>query len=202
MKKLFTLASVFLFTALIGRATTHIVDQTNLTFNPNALEVEVGDIIEWHWSAGSHTTTSILVPASADPWDAPLNSGEPTFQYTVEVAGTYAYKCTPHFNNQMVGGFIASAVDAILEMETETELTVTTMAQNNAISINASTTVAGNATIEVLDISGRFVATIFNDQLGIGEKKITFDTSILNRGIYFVHFSLNGKEMTKKFIAG
>ncbi len=202
MKKLFTLASVFLFTALIGRATTHIVDQTNLTFNPNALEVEVGDIIEWHWSAGSHTTTSILVPASADPWDAPLNSGEPVFQYTVEVAGTYGYKCTPHFGNGMAGGFVASAVDAILEMETETELTVTTMAQNNSITINASTSVAGNATIKVLDISGRVVATIFNEQLGIGEKKITFDTSILNRGIYFVHFSLNGKEMTKKFIAG
>ncbi len=201
MKKLFTYAISFFIAVVSCSATTHMVDQTNFTFVPNAFVVEVGDIVEWHWSSGTHTTTSISVPTGAATWDSPLTSANPTFQYTVTVAGNYAFKCTPHFSMNMVGGFVANAAQAITEVQVETDLNVSTVPQNSTLIVKMGTSVPGTATVKIIDISGRIVDTIFKEEIGAGEKQISYNISELNRGIYFVHFSLNGKESTRKFIA-
>jgi len=110
MKKLYNWASLAIVLLISSSAysITHVVTQTGFTFNPQSLEVEVGDIINWVWTGGNHNTTSISVPSGADTWASPLNSGNPQFQYEVTVAGTYAYVCTFHSGSGMTGGFVAS----------------------------------------------------------------------------------------------
>jgi len=103
---------LFLFTLLIGNkvsATTHTVQVGNYYFNPNTLNVEVGDTVKWVWVQGSHTTTSTTIPSGAATWDHPINSGSTSYSYKVTVAGTYNYKCTPHAAMGHLGSFTATA---------------------------------------------------------------------------------------------
>lgn len=109
MKKIYALVlTVALsFAAVSLYSITHVVTQQGNSFSPNTLEVEVGDVVRWVWTGGSHTTTSVSVPSGASPWNSPLNSSNTQFEYTVAVAGNYGYVCTPHAQMGMVGGFVA-----------------------------------------------------------------------------------------------
>lgn len=123
---LFTLCLLFMHQSLL--AVTHIITQTGTSFNPNTLEVEVGDVVKWVWTAGSHTTTSTSVPAGATPWNSLLTSDETEFQYTVLVEGTYEYVCTPHAAMGMTGSFVAVASSVNCSVQpslTQMENTVT-----------------------------------------------------------------------------
>lgn len=93
----------------------HIITQSGNSFSPQALEVEVGDVIRWVWNNGNHNTTAVSVPSGASTWANPLNSGNPQFEYTVAVAGNYAYVCT--FHQGMNGGFVASAAPPVCTID-------------------------------------------------------------------------------------
>jgi plastocyanin len=87
-------------------AATHDIDQVGLTFTPDSLDVEVGDTVVWHWSAGTHTVTN--GEGAADPnvgtlFDAPLSSAAPTFSFTFTTAGRVPYFCRPHETLGMKG---------------------------------------------------------------------------------------------------
>ena len=88
-------------------AVKHVVLVGNYYFNPSSLSVTVGDTVRWVWSAGSHTTTSGVIPGGAATWDAPITSSNTSYEYPVTVAGTYNYVCTPHAAMGMVGTFTA-----------------------------------------------------------------------------------------------
>ncbi len=82
-------------------ATTHTVQVSNFSFTPSNVNAVVGDTMHWVWVGGSHTTTCdgsiyTVLPAGAPSWNSSINSGNPTFDYVITVAGSYTYKCTPH----------------------------------------------------------------------------------------------------------
>lgn len=57
------------------------------------------------------------------------------------------------------------------------------------------------ATFRIFDISGRLVATIFeNEQQEIGPHQVTFDASQLISGTYFFELSFEGQRITHKGI--
>jgi len=117
IKVLSAIIALVFFTFKAG-ATIHIVTVSNFQFSPATIpNVVVGDIIEWDWQAGSfnHTTTcdpatqsGTSLPAGAATWNSTLNAGNPTFQYTVTVAGVYNYWCNFH-SPGMAASFTASA---------------------------------------------------------------------------------------------
>src|SRR6476660_6284188 len=94
MKKLLPVLLCFIF--FQSKATTWNVDVDDFQFSPSSLNVIVGDVIHWVWVGGTHTTTSVTIPALAVTWDSPMDAGNTTFDYTVTQAGTYSYKCTFH----------------------------------------------------------------------------------------------------------
>ncbi len=202
MKRIYTLSILLLAFGFQSLALKHIVTQSGLTFNPNSLAVTVGDTIRWEWSEGSHTTTSVLVPTNADTWDAQLNSGSTFFEYEVLEAGTYGYKCTPHLNSGMVGAFTAEAASNVKEAVVAPTLTVSMDSQNNELFLNLSAGSGGLAVVKLIDISGRAVGTLVNEEIGSGLVTIKKDVSGLSRGIYFVHLKVGDRELTKKFIKG
>jgi plastocyanin len=136
MKKFYSLILTvcLLFIGHVMFSITHIVTQTNNSFNPQTLAVQVGDVVRWVWTSGSHTTTSASVPAGASPWNSPLTSGTSQFEYTVLVAGTYDYVCTPHAGMGMNGSF--TAVPAVPACAVNP--TVTQEENNVTVSINGS----------------------------------------------------------------
>jgi plastocyanin len=142
MKKLihFITAIVFLavvISALPARAVKHTVLVGNFFFNPSSLNVSVGDTIRWQWSAGSHTTTSGVIPSGAASWDSPITSANPVFEYKVTDAGTYNYVCTPHAAMGMVGTFTASVFVPTLSV-TPSNRNVTAAAGSTSFTVTSN----------------------------------------------------------------
>jgi plastocyanin len=144
MKK-YTLA-VFAMTLLVGMvlhtsvfAVTHTIQVGNYYFNPSSLNVEVGDIVKWVWVQGSHTTTSSSIPGGAASWDAPINSGNQTYSYTVTVAGVYNYVCTPHAGMGQTGTFTATAPPPALTV-TPSNQNVSASAGSTSFTVTSNTT--------------------------------------------------------------
>jgi plastocyanin len=98
-------------------ATIHIIEVQNFEFTPDELfGVMVGDTVRWVWVNGFHTTTSKTIPGGAASWDSPISSSFPSFDYIVEVPGTYEYACTPHSPN-MAGTFHVTQVSYTITAE-------------------------------------------------------------------------------------
>ncbi len=119
--KLFYTSVLSLLFHCACNATTWTVTVSNFQFSPATVNAVVGDVIQFNRQAGFHTTTcgaglpGTSLPTGAMEWDSPMTSSVTTFSYTVTVAGTYNYGCTPHFQNGsgMVGTIIVSGVLAV-----------------------------------------------------------------------------------------
>ena len=114
MKKITTFISAFTFLALMFSniqtyAVKHIVNVQNITFSPSTLNVSVGDTVRWVWINGTHTTTSVTIPAGANTWDQPITSTNTFYEYPVTVAGTYNYECSIHAAMGMTATFTATS---------------------------------------------------------------------------------------------
>ena len=92
-----------IFCMATGFATTYTVSVGGMSFTPSTLTVHPGDVINWVWSDGTHTTTSTSVPTGAATWNSNINSSTTSFSYTPTVIGTYQYQCTFHAAMGMVG---------------------------------------------------------------------------------------------------
>lgn len=97
MKKNTLLFILSLFVAFSSKATVWVVNVSNFQFSPANLNVVVGDVIEWHLVSGFHNSTSVSVPAGANPWasNSSLTPGL-LYSYSVTTAGDYQYQCSIH----------------------------------------------------------------------------------------------------------
>jgi len=81
---------------------------------------------------------------------------------------------------------------------------VTSLAQNYPNPFNANTTIryrlaaSGNVSLEVYDISGRFVATLVDGHREAGEHMTTWDASDVSSGVYFYKLETAESTSTKK----
>ena len=103
MKKIVTTLFAICFIYCSCLATTIVITVKNYQFSPANVNALVGDVIQWKWSSGTHTTTSTNIPIGAASWDKNITSTTTTYSYTLTVAGTYNYVCTPHQDFGMVG---------------------------------------------------------------------------------------------------
>jgi len=204
MKTFFTRTSfvfVVLFMSAKAQAVTHVVTQSNLTFSPSTFTCNVGDVVRWEWTSGSHTTQSFMVPQGASSWDADLTQGTPFFEYTVQVAGHYTYSCPLHAIDQMTGAFdatVASSVEPILASPRYMKVGIELGSKMLHISTAGGESV--NGAIKVYDIAGKSAATVFEGNFGSGEKLFEYDGNALGRGLYFVRFEAGNNVVTRKIM--
>jgi len=95
MRKLLLLTLALLFIS-ISHATTDTVRVSNNKFTPATVNATVGDTILWIWVEGFHTTTSLGIPAGAEPWNGDLTTAGSSFKYKLTKTGTYNYWCAIH----------------------------------------------------------------------------------------------------------
>jgi plastocyanin len=103
-------------------ATTHIVTQMSLSFSPNSITIEVGDTVQWVWSAGSHTVTSGTGPTDPQAgalFNSALSAAVPSFSFVFNSPGDVPYFCSPHFNFGMTGVVHVNQPTATPEPEVE-----------------------------------------------------------------------------------
>ncbi|MEM7441376.1 MAG: plastocyanin/azurin family copper-binding protein [Pseudomonadota bacterium] len=120
-RRTFVTAVVATLAARAGHAEeakTHIVEMVSKgarkIFEPQYLEVAVGDTVRFVNLSGTHNTESVdgMIPDGVAPWKSKLKE---TFDLTITHAGVYGYICTPHLSKAMVGLIVAGDPSGNLE---------------------------------------------------------------------------------------
>ena len=77
----------------------HAVSMDGFQFTPAAIDIKVGDAVEWSnaadgdWHSATHTVADDKVPL----FDSPdIFAGDPPFSFTFDTPGTYEYHCRNH----------------------------------------------------------------------------------------------------------
>jgi plastocyanin len=198
-KNLLALFVCILSVSLQMSATIHIVNQTGNTFSPADFTVLVGDIVRFEWNDGGHNTVSTDVPAGAATWNSPLNSSNQSYDYVVTIPGNYAYVCTFHAGQD--GVFTAEALPNSVQNVTRAaiEMNIHTSANGN-LTVRVLNASGDKATVTMLDITGREVATLHQGVIASDDFTIRQDVSVFQRGIYFVRFQEGTRVSTRKVL--
>ena len=79
----------------------------------------------------------------------------------------------------------ASEVSDLTE-EFQLELSLAQNPVQNSLNLSITIPEAGQATLQLFDISGRLVHTLLNEEISAGEHSVNWDTRVLSTGVYFV----------------
>lgn len=203
LKKITSYLSLLLLSVMPSfvSAETVVVTQSGFAFSPQGFTCNVGDVIRWEWTGGTHNTMSASVPAGAATWQSDLDQATQFFEYTVEVAGTYAYVCSFHAQSGMAGAFQASAPTSVKPvLSSNRDMTVGVELGSKTIHIRLDGGADASGAIHIYDLTGKQAATIYQGNFGTEEKSYTYDAAALGRGIYFVRFETNAKVITRKIM--
>lgn len=193
---------IIITTSLLS--TIRVINVANFTFNPaNLPTVFVGDTLKWQWQNGEHTTTSLEIPAGAQPWNQALNMSSQTFIYVVAVSGSYHYKCTPHFPG--MEGFFTANVIGITPIQGEIP-SKNELEQNYPNPFNPVTQIRFDiprstfVKLTVMNLLGQEVEILTSGQLSAGSYVADWNASEYPSGVYFYRLSAENYTDTKKMI--
>ncbi|MEM8974556.1 MAG: pseudoazurin [Pseudomonadota bacterium] len=105
-------------TALMAEPKTHVVEMITekgkKIFDPIFIKVSVGDTVSFINVSGNHNTESMrgMIPPGAKRWNSKLGK---QFDLKITHEGIYAYRCTPHYRQAMVGMIVAGDPRANLD---------------------------------------------------------------------------------------
>lgn len=140
MQKPLLLLVLSTFTVLISSAqTTHQVAVTNNVFTPANLTIEVGDIVEWTCTQGTHNVngTTATFPSNPESFGNSVAPATWTYSHTFTTVGDYDYQCDPH---QFIGMVGTITVDPCSLPEIEF------IASANNLTVDFTNTTVGNLT--------------------------------------------------------
>jgi plastocyanin len=137
MKKFILLLSAAFILVINSKAVTHIITVQNIVFTPATLNVNLGDTIKWQWVNGTHTCTSLMIPAGAASWNVNMTKTSKTFTYVPAVAGLYNYQCNIHFMMGMVGNFTVVCPKPVVNI---TAGSTTTFCSGGSVFLSSTTT--------------------------------------------------------------
>ena len=198
--KLITLFSFALFAVNVNAATINVavgVDGTGspaMMYTPSAITCNVGDVVTFILANGTHTVTSTSVPGAA----APMSSGTMStlgqmYNYTVTVAGAYAFHCT--FHASMTGTINAAGGAGIADPAID----LLTNAYPNPFSDKI--TLKYGKQIESIKIFNVIGEQIKSSDLAPTEDKKEIDFEGIPSGIYFIRTYKEGTIVeTKKIV--
>lgn len=69
----------------------------------------------------------------------------------------------------------------------------------NSTTLSIVTEKEGMMTASIIDVTGRIVATLPEQQMSVGANNININTSVYAAGIYSIRIEMNGNTVTKKF---
>lgn len=204
MKKsnFFLLLAFIFFTIGHSYATIRTITAGGTSFTPPVLSAIVGDTVKWQWLNGSHTTTSITVPAGALTWNVPLDTLHPVFIYVITQPGTFSYICIPHQAFGMTGTINATP-NGIKPIGISVPANYN-LQQNFPNPFNPTTNIRFDLPREtrvnlvVYDVQGRQVAELINGQLNAGSYNFDWDASAFPSGVYFYSLTADNFRAVKK----
>lgn len=198
MKKIYSLAIVL--TLMLGftvKADTWLVEVEDFEFDPQTLNVSVGDTILWVWDEGFHTTTSTSVPAGAASWDQTISSTSPMYMYVVTQPGLYQYHCVPHSSMGMTANFIASGSVGIEQLSAPV-LSMESNLVSTSLQITYSLQKSASTSLDIYDLTGKVVRTLNEGIKNAGSYTQNLFVGDLPKGIYIINLHANDAVVSRK----
>lgn len=152
-------------------AETVVVEVQNFAFVPDVVDINTGDTVQWVWIAGSHTTTSGTNCTGDGMWDAPLNSSNPSFEFTFPDEGAFSYFCIPHCGLGMTGVVnveAPSSADDDLTSASAVGFGAYPNPVQGRTALQFRLTERSRATMEIVDVLGRRVRSLHEGTMGAG----------------------------------
>lgn len=182
---------------------SHIIEFGNYFYDPDHLDVAVGDTIVWQGNFAAHPLHSKSVPDGAEHW-GPIASGT-EFSYVVEVEGTYEYGCTLHDQTfDMNGSFVATLTSVNGGNGDLPE--VFRLRQNYPNPFNPSTEIRFelheqmHVTLEIFTVTGQRVGALADGPHEAGHHTVTFDATGLPSGVYIYRLQSDREVQTRRMI--
>ena len=202
--KLIKIIPLILLLALVRFTSANIVtiQVGGFSFTPQTADVTVGDTISWTWTSGTHTTTSVTIPAGAAAWNVSMDNLHPTFIYVVTIPGTYNYQCNIHVAMGMTGVITVNPIG--IKPISSNVPEKFTLFQNYPNPFNPSTNirfdlpVRADVHLRIYDITGKNVATLVNEKLQAGMYSVDWNASNYASGVYFYQIETPEFNVTKK----
>lgn len=199
------ITSVLILLARLASATTWNVEvggtsQITPYYEPENIEIQVGDIVKWTFVSGLHNVTSTSGPEPFASGDKVGNSdGSSTYSKTFELPGFYTYNCTFKGHSQFQSGSITVRGTVGMEEEvheTAIDFIVWPNPANNVVVIEK--TVSSSVDICIKDITGKTVHIENN----VADLRKEVSVSTLTKGIYFVELRQGNQVMRKRLVLG
>ncbi len=163
--------------------TTYTVNQVGFTFDPSEITINVGDTVQWIWSANAHTVTNgtdLNDPDLGTLFDEVLDSAHPMVSYTFTASGDVPYLCRPHATFGMTG---IVHVNSSVGVD-DTPATASLLLQNAPNPFNPRTDISfvvpqssdgQHVTLRIYDLQGRQVRTLIDAAYPEGTATATWD---------------------------
>ena len=160
----------------------------------------IGDTIRWIWVEGHHIVGPVNtsdIPNGAAKWNATIDAGNYSFDYTVTVVGSYYYDChpaTPHGENAYI---VVTGTNREQQYNALSALSSAFPNPSNGkfqFTIDDSL-ITQNSKIEIFNLKGQIIYT------SIITKTTSFiDLSNQKNGTYFIRFNNGEAILAKKII--
>jgi plastocyanin len=211
MKKEFTLKKrslILLFTGIIfislnlSGQTSYTVTVSNFEFSPKELSITVGDTVVWKNVSGMHNVDGLMTtyPSNPESFGNDVSSGW-TYSHVFNIAGTYDYRCDPHFSLGMTGEIIvegtAAGFNKINTVNAENQVLLYPIPAADFVTIDLSSTGEKFERISILNLVGKEMLS-FYDPSGTSYQKL--DINGFNPGLYLMKIDIGGGTRIFKFI--
>lgn len=206
-------AMLALFVAMPAAAATHVVTQVDMSFSPPDVVINVGDTVQWVWTAGFHTVTNgtgLADPVVGKKFDASLNPTSTTFSYTFTAPGTVPYFCRPHLLFGMTGTVTVQVASGVDDVPARATLALASSPNpfNPRTIIGYTLPTASGVSAAVHDAAGHLVRQLaVGLQQDAGRHELAWDGAgedgrVMPAGVYLVTVSGAGlREATKVTLA-
>lgn len=188
---------LFFFPLLVNAQADTTVEVRDDFFDPETLEVESGTTVKWE-NVGSddHTTTSGNPCNANGTWDSALNPGD-EFTRTFNSTGNFPYFCIPHCGSGMTGLVIVGPTSLEKSKLELSELELYPVPFEDQLTLDLGSDASEVRTVEVFDITGKQVSSISAQN---SSSTLRFDASDWESGVYFLSFSSEDSQVTRKVV--
>ncbi len=195
--------------AMPASAATHVITQVDMSFSPPDVVINVGDTVQWVWTAGFHTVTNgvdLADPTVGKKFDAGLNPTSTTFSYTFTAPGTVFFFCRPHLLFGMTGSVTVQDASGVGDVPAHATLALASTPNpfNPRTLIGYTLPAASGVSAAVHDAAGRLVRQLVVDlQQDAGRHELAWDGTgedgrVMATGVYLVTVTGAGlREATK-----
>ena len=176
------------------------------SYNPDTLNVSVGDTIRWVGNGTSsfvaHSLQSDTIPVGAEAFGV-IDTGT-SFVYAVKQPGYYHYICTEHFFREKMAGSFTAAPESSVHSDISNQMF--TLDQNYPNPFSNRTTIpyslqnANDVKLIIYTLDGKMIRELVDKHQDAGSYDAIFDAGALPEGFYVCKLFTGEAILSKKLL--